>query len=69
MTTKTYDRQRGTWIYDSGDFRAIVYKLGDRWACRAGPKQSNMIAPVSEVFETYRKRHEAERQALDYLGE
>jgi len=68
MITKTYDRQRGTWIYDHDGFRAIVYKVADRWHLRAGPVQPGRIAPRTELHKDFRLRRNADEQAFDYLG-
>jgi len=67
MITKTYDKQRATWIYDHGDFRAIVYKVGSKWMLRAGPRVSGAIAPCTEVLKDYKLRRLADLDAFEYL--
>jgi len=69
MITKTYDRKRGTWIYDRDGFRVIVYKYQDRWRLRAGPLRAPLIAPEPEVVKDFRQRHHANSYAYQYLGE
>jgi len=68
MITKTYDKTRGTWIYDHNGLRAIVYKVADRWHVRAGRIQPGRIAPVTELHEEFRSRRNADKQAFHYLG-
>lgn len=68
MITKSYDKQRATWIYDHGDFRAIVYKVGSKWMLRAGPRVSDRIAPEPEVVKDYKLRRLADEDAFQYLG-
>lgn len=65
--TKTYSRKHGVWIYDSGDLRAIVYKVGNKWNCRAGTRKIGMTAPDTEFLEAYGSQKMAESQALAYL--
>lgn len=67
MTTKEYDRKRGTWIYDNGDFRAIVYKVSGEWVLRAGPRRSGLIAPETEVYRHFKQRRRADYEAFRYL--
>jgi len=68
MITKTYDRKRATWIYDRDGFRAIVYKVSDRWHLRAGPVQPGRIAPETEIHKDFRLRRNADHLAFQYLG-
>jgi len=67
--TKTHDKQHGVWIYDAGSQRAIIYKLGDRWAVRAGKRRPGMIAPESESFQTFGRRKFAQAHAEGWLGQ
>ncbi|MBW4980716.1 hypothetical protein KZZ05_20795 [Marinobacter adhaerens] len=67
MISKTYDKQRATWIYDRDGYRAIVYKVADRWHLRAGPLQPGRIAPEPEIHKDFRLRRNADQQALEYL--
>lgn len=69
MITKTYDRKRATWIYDRDGFRAIVYKVSDRWHLRAGPVQPGRIAPETEIHKDFRLRRNADQLAFQYLGD
>jgi len=68
MITKTYDSKRGTWIYDAGEYRAIVYKVGSKWMLRAGPRRNALIAPETEVLKDYKQRRLANEDAFEYLG-
>jgi len=69
MIERHYDKETGTWIYDAGIQRAIIYKIGDRWAVRVGKRRPGMIAPESESFQTFGRRKFAQAHAEGYLGQ
>ena len=67
MITKQHDRKRGTWVYDLGDYRGIVYKVGGDWLCRVGVRSSGRIAPEGNDCHQFRLRGEAEDFAREWL--
>jgi len=68
MIKRRHDKKTGTWIYDFGPDRAIVYQLRGQWAVRAGKRLSDRTAPENEGPQFFQKFAEAEGHALRCLG-
>jgi len=67
MIIKQHDRQRGTWVYDCGEYRGIVYKVGSQWYARVGVRSGVSIAPDDSLVRVFRLRGQAEAFTREWL--